>query len=194
MKMRAALMYGYHEPFRLEEVPVPDPAPDEVLVKVAACGMCRSDYQLVDGYFAGAAPMEFPAIPGHEVAGYVAGLGSAVPRATGLSKGDLVVVNPGWGDGTCRHCHGGNEQLCNGTGGWIGFGPPGGFAEYVAVPHRHLIAVTAADGQKPETFAPLTDAGLTPYRGMKKLRDAGKLGPGRTVVVAGIGGLGGYGV
>lgn len=194
MRMRAALMYGYHEPLRLEEVPVPDPAPDEVLVKVAACGMCRSDYQLLDGYFAAAAPMEFPAIPGHEVAGHVAGLGSAVPTAAGLSDGDLVVVNPGWGDGTCRQCHGGNEQLCSGTGGWIGFGPPGGYAEYVAVPYRHLIAVTPAHGQKPEMFAPLTDAGLTPYRGVKKLRDAGKLGPGRTVVVAGIGGLGGYGV
>jgi alcohol dehydrogenase, propanol-preferring len=112
MKMRAARMHGYHEPFRLEEVPVPDPAPDEVLVKVAACGMCRSDYQLIDGYFAAAAPIEFPAIPGHEVAGHVAGLGSAVPAAAGLSDGDLVVVNPGWGDGTCRQCHEGNEQLC----------------------------------------------------------------------------------
>ncbi|TXI57314.1 NAD(P)-dependent alcohol dehydrogenase [Mycolicibacter arupensis] len=194
MKMRAALMYGYHQPFRLEEVPVPDPGPDEALVKVAACGMCRSDYQLIDEYFAAAAPMEFPAIPGHEVAGHVAGLGSAVPNSAGLSEGDLVVVNPGWGDGTCRHCRNGNEQLCNGTGGWIGFGPPGGFAEYVAVPYRRLLAVPAAEGQKPENRAPLTDAGLTPFRGMKKLRDADKLGPGRTVVVAGIGGLGGYGV
>jgi propanol-preferring alcohol dehydrogenase len=62
MKMRAARMHGYHEPFRLEEVPAPDPAPDEVLVKVAACGMCRSDYQLIDGYFAGRGT---DAVPGY---------------------------------------------------------------------------------------------------------------------------------
>ncbi|MGV9213353.1 NAD(P)-dependent alcohol dehydrogenase [Micromonospora sp. RB23] len=193
MKMRAARMYDYHEPWRLEEVPVPDIGADEVLVKVAATGMCRSDYQLAQGYFTKAAPMEFPAIPGHEIAGHVAGVGSAVPRSAGLSDGDLVVVNPGWGDGTCRQCHEGNEQLCSGTGSWPGFGPPGGFAEYVAVPYRHLITVDPG-GQKPETFAPLTDAGLTPYRGIKKLAAAGKLGPGRTVVVAGIGGLGSYAV
>jgi alcohol dehydrogenase, propanol-preferring len=194
MRMRAAQMYGYNEPFRLEEIPVPDPRPDEVLVKVAACGMCRSDYQLIEGYFAKAAPMEFPATPGHEIAGHVAGRGSAVPDSAGLSDGDLVVVNPGWGDGTCRQCHEGNEQLCSGTGGWPGFGPPGGFAEYIVVPYRHLIRVRAGADQKPEYFAPLTDAGLTPYRGMTKLRAAGKLGPGRTVVVVGIGGLGSYGV
>jgi alcohol dehydrogenase, propanol-preferring len=73
----------------------------------------------------------------------------------------------------------------------VGFGPPGGFAEYMTVPHRHLIGVP---DQSPETLAPLTDAGLTPYRGMKKLRAAGKLGAGRTVVVNGIGGLGSYAI
>ncbi|ADP83974.1 Alcohol dehydrogenase zinc-binding domain protein [Pseudofrankia inefficax] len=193
MLMRAARMYGYHEPLRLEEIPVPTPEPDEVLVKVSAAGMCRSDYQLIEGYFEQAAPLEFPAVPGHEVAGRVAATGSAVPRSAGLSEGDQVVVNPGWGDGTCRQCHEGNEQLCTGSGGWIGFGPPGGFADYVAVPRRHLIRVPGGD-QKAEHLAPLTDAGLTPYRGVKKLRAGGKLGPGRTVVVAGIGGLGSYAV
>ncbi|MBL7628372.1 NAD(P)-dependent alcohol dehydrogenase [Frankia sp. CN6] len=193
MLMRAARMYGYHQPLRLEEIPVPAPGPDEVLVKVAATGMCRSDHQLLEGYFQRAAPMEFPAVPGHEVAGHVAGTGSAVPRSAGLAEGELVLVSAGWGDGTCRQCHEGNEQLCTGTGGWIGFGPPGGFAEYVAVPHRHLVQVPGGD-QKAEHLAPLTDAGLTPYRGVKKLVAAGKLGPGRTVVVVGIGGLGSYAV
>ncbi|KAB1937683.1 NAD(P)-dependent alcohol dehydrogenase [Micromonospora sp. ALFpr18c] len=194
MKMRAARMYGYNEPWRLEEIPVPELGRDEVLIKVAATGMCRSDFQLVEGYFQAAAPIEFPITPGHEIAGHVAGRGAEVPASAGLSEGDLVVVNPGWGDGTCRQCHEGNEQMCTGTGGWPGFGPPGGFAEYVAVPHRQLIRVPAGDSQQPENFAPLTDAGLTPYRGVKKLSAAGKLGPGRTVVVAGIGGLGSYAV
>jgi propanol-preferring alcohol dehydrogenase len=102
-------------------------------------------------------------------------------------------VDPNWGDGTCRQCHEGNEQLCS-SGQLVGFGPNGGFAEYVVVPSNHVIAVGDLPDQRPEYLAPLTDAGLTPYRGMKKLRDAGKLGAGRTVVINGIGGLGGYAV
>ncbi|MGW3245200.1 NAD(P)-dependent alcohol dehydrogenase [Streptomyces sp. NPDC001070] len=194
MQMRAARMYGYREPLRIEEVPVPEIGPDEILLKVAAAGMCRSDYQLVDGYFKGPFPVELPYIPGHEVAGRVAALGSRVPAAVGYSEGDMVVVNPSWGDGTCRQCREGNEQLCSGNGRWVGFGPPGGFAEYMAVEHRHAIPVSAAAARAPETLAPLTDAGMTPYRGLRKLRDAGKLGPGRTVAVTGIGGLGSYAV
>jgi len=191
MKMRAAQMHGYNEPLRLEEVPVPDTGPEDVLVKVAATGMCRSDVQLMEGYF----PLStaFPIIPGHEVAGRIASVGAGVPSAAGLSEGDLVVVNPNWGDGTCRQCREGNEQIC-GNGQMAGFGPPGGYAEYMPVPYRHVIAVPAGVDASPETLAPLTDAGLTPYRGMKKLRQAGKLGAGRTVVVSGIGGLGSYGV
>ncbi len=187
-------MYGYREPLRIEEVPVPDVAPDEILVKVAAAGMCRSDYQLVDGYFKGPFPVTFPYIPGHEIAGRVAGLGGAVPPTAALSEGDMVVVYPSWGDGTCRQCREGNEQLCSGDGRWVGFGPPGGFAEYLAVQYRHAIPVSGPGVETPEILAPLTDAGVTPYRGLKKLRDAGKLGPGRTVAVNGIGGLGAYAV
>ncbi|GAA4789135.1 NAD(P)-dependent alcohol dehydrogenase [Actinomycetospora chlora] len=194
MQMRAARMHGYREPLRLEEVPVPRPGRDEVLVKVAATGMCRSDYQLLDGYFRDGLPMELPAIPGHEVAGRVAETGADVPDAAGLAEGELVVVDANWGDGTCRQCHEGNEQLCTGDGALLGFGPPGGFAEYVVVPYRHLVRIPGTDVPAPSALAPLTDAGLTPYRGMKKLRDAGKLGAGRTVVVNGIGGLGSYGV
>ncbi|MET8875153.1 alcohol dehydrogenase catalytic domain-containing protein [Nocardia sp. NPDC004604] len=82
MQMRAARMYGYQEPLRIEEFPVPAPAPDEILLKVAAAGMCRSDYQLLDGYFKGPFPVEFPYIPGHEITGRVAGLGTAVPTSS----------------------------------------------------------------------------------------------------------------
>jgi len=191
--MRAARMHGYKEPLRLEEIPVPDFGTDEVLIKVAAAGMCRSDFQLVDGYFREGIPMSFPITPGHEIAGRVEAIGADVPRSAGLSEGDLVIVDPNWGDGQCRQCHEGNEQLCA-NGHLVGFGPPGGFAEYVPVPHRHAIGIPEGPDHKPETLAPLTDAGLTPYRGMKKLLAAGKLGAGRTVVVNGIGGLGGYGV
>ncbi|MCF3963334.1 NAD(P)-dependent alcohol dehydrogenase [Streptomyces fuscigenes] len=194
MQMRAARMYGYREPLRIEEVPVPEPARDEILLKVAATGMCRSDYQLLDGYFRTPFPLDFPYIPGHEVTGRVVGLGSEVPKTAGLSEGDMVVVNPSWGDGTCRQCREGNEQLCSGDGRWLGFGPPGGFAEYMAVEYRHAVPVSEQAAKAPELLAPMTDAGMTPYRGMRKLRDTGKLGPGRTVAVTGVGGLGSYAV
>jgi alcohol dehydrogenase, propanol-preferring len=193
-QMQAARMYGYQEPWRVEQVPVPDPGPEEILLKVAATGMCRSDYQLQQGYFERPFPVEFPYIPGHEVTGRVAGLGREVPKSVGYAEGDMVVVNPSWGDGTCRQCREGNEHLCSGNGRWVGFGPPGGFAEYMAVESRHAIPVSADAAKHPEFLAPMTDAGMTPYRGMAKLRDAGKLGPDRTVAVTGIGGLGSYAV
>jgi propanol-preferring alcohol dehydrogenase len=193
MQMRAARMHGYTEPLQFDEVSIPDPGSGEVLLKVAATGMCRSDFQLLQGYFSDALPLTFPATPGHEVAGRVAAVGSDVPQSAGLSEGDLVVVDPNWGDGICRQCHEGNEQICA-DGRLAGFGPPGGFAEYLLAPYNHIIAIPNGSDQKPEELAPLTDAGLTPYRGMKKLRAAGKLGAGRTVVVNGIGGLGGYAV
>lgn len=158
--MRAARMYEFNAPLRLEEVDVPAIGRADVLVKVAATGMCRSDCQLIEGYFAQGAPLSEPITPGHEVAGWIADLGPDVPGTSGLAEGDLVVVNPNWGDGT----------------------------------YRHVIRVPDGLDPLPETLAPLTDAGLTPYRGMKKLVKAGKIGAGRTIVVNGIGGLGGYGV
>lgn len=71
---------------------------------------------------------------------------------------------------------------------------PGGFAEYVTAPSRHLVRIDPNTNLQPQYLAPLVDAGLTPYRGMKKLQAAGRLGGGRTVVASGIGGLGSYGV
>jgi propanol-preferring alcohol dehydrogenase len=184
-------MYGYQQPLRLEDVPIPEIGPDEVLVKVGGAGMCRTDFQLVDGYFRSALALAFPATPGHEVAGWVDRIGRAVPRAFGLAEGDLVVVDGGWGDETCRQCRNGNQQLCA-NGHWIGFGPHGGYQEYVPVPAKHLIRVDSR--LRPDVLAPLTDAGLTPYRGIKKLGRAGVLGPGRNVAVLGAGGLGVYAV
>lgn len=193
MQMQAARIHAFNEPLQIDEVAVPEAGPNQVLLKVAAAGMCRSDYQLLDGYFREGLPVELPFIPGHEVAGYIAALGADVPDSAGLSEGDLVVVDAQWGDGTCRQCHEGNQQLCSG-GQLAGFGPNGGFAEYMVAPYDHVISVADQSNAQPEYLAPLTDAGITPYRGMKKLRDAGKLGAGRTVVINGIGGLGSYGV
>ncbi|MFM0017928.1 NAD(P)-dependent alcohol dehydrogenase [Paraburkholderia azotifigens] len=189
--MKAARMHEYGKPLVLEDIPVPDIKPDEILVEVKACGMCRSDVQLIDGYFRKYADIPTPITLGHEITGVISNIGDIVPEAAGFKQGDHVVVAPGWGDGICRHCQIGNTHICPNVR-WPGFGPVGGFAEFLPVPARYLIKV---DQRLPfETLAPLTDAGLTPYRGIKKLRDAGALGPDRVMGVFGIGGLGGYAV
>lgn len=191
--MKAARMHAYHKPLVLEDVPLPGFAPDEALIKVGAAGMCRTDVQLLDGYFRAYKEMTFPLTPGHEIAGTIDKLGSAAAKAWGFAEGDQVVVVGGWGDGTCRHCQKGNTQIC-GHGSWPGFGPHGGYAEFVPVPVRYLIKVDKRYKLKAEELAPLTDAGLTPYRGLKKLREVGAIGPGRILGVMGVGGLGSYAV
>jgi alcohol dehydrogenase, propanol-preferring len=189
--MKAARMHVYGKNLVLEDIPVPDIQPDEILVNVKACGMCRSDVQLIDGYFRKYADIPTPITLGHEITGVVNKIGSIVPKASGFKEGDHVVVAPGWGDGTCRHCQIGNTHICPNVR-WPGFGPVGGFAEFIPVPARYLIRVDSRLDF--EELAPLTDAGLTPYRGIKKLRDAGALGPDRLLGVFGVGGLGGYAI
>src|SRR5215813_6872396 len=189
--MLAARMHEYHKPLVLEDIKVPEISPEEVLVRVGGAGMCRSDVQLIDGYFAEALKTKLPITPGHEIAGQVTALGDSVPASAHLTIGDQVVVAAGWGDGICRQCRLGNEQICE-HGSWPGFGPPGGYAEFVPVPYRQLIRVEHK--LKWEELAPLTDAGVTPYRGIKKLRAAGVLGPDRVMGVFGASGLGGYAV
>ena len=189
--MLAARMHGYKQPLVLEEVATPEISPDQVLVKVGGAGMCRSDVQLIDGYFADALKVKFPITPGHEIAGLVAAIGDRVPQSAQFAIGDQVVVAAGWGDGICRQCRVGDEQLCE-HGSWPGFGPPGGYAEFIPVPYRQLIRLEHK--LKWEELAPLTDAGVTPYRAIKKLRAAGVLGPDRVIAVFGASGLGSYAV
>ncbi len=191
--MKAARMHGYHKPLVFEDVPVPEIGPGEALIKVGGAGMCRTDVQLIDGYFRPYAEMTFPVTPGHEIAGEIHKIGSAAAKSGSFNEGDQIVVVGGWGDGTCRHCHNGNTHICS-HGKWPGFSLHGGYAEYLPVPVEYLIKIDKRFNLKAEELAPLTDAGLTPYRGIKKLRDAGALGPGRVLAVLGVGGLGSYAV
>jgi propanol-preferring alcohol dehydrogenase len=131
--------------------------------------------------------------PGHEIARAVERIGGLVPKTAGLAEVDQIVVVGGWGDGLCRLCQAGNTQIC-GHGQWPSFAFYGGYAEFLPVPYEYLIRVDKKYNLKPEELAPLTDAGLTLYRGLKKLRDAGALGPDRVVAVVGIGGLGAYAI
>ena len=181
--MRAAVLHAIGEPLRIEEVPTPRPGPGQVLVKIAAAGVCHSDLHQQDG---SVPPHRIPLIMGHENAGWVAELGQG---AEGLAEGDPAVVYGGWGCGHCRFCLGGQEQLCDGTR-WAGLGPDGGYADYLLVPAaRHLLPAGRLDLVK---AAGLTDAGLSSYRAVKKALPY--LRAGSTAVVIGAGGLGQYGV
>ena len=110
--MKAARMHEYGKPAVLEDVPIPQIQPDELLINVKACGMCRSDVQLIDGYFRPYNDIPTPITLGHEITGVVHTIGAAVPKAAGLKEGDHVAVAPGWGDGVCRHCLIGNTHIC----------------------------------------------------------------------------------
>jgi propanol-preferring alcohol dehydrogenase len=167
-------------------VPDPEPGPGEVLLKVAAAGVCHSDIAVME-WPAEGFPYQLPMTLGHEGVGTVAALGAGV---TGLSEGDLVAVYGPWGCGRCAKCAEGKENYClvareRGINP-PGLGSPGSMAEYMIVDSpRHLVPI---DGLDPAEVVPLTDAGLTPYHAIK--RSLHKLGPGSTAVVIGTGGLG----
>lgn len=182
--MKAALLTAYGEPFEIRDIPAPEPGPGEVLIRVAAVGVCHSDWTVWAGR--SAILERLPAILGHEIAGHVAGLGEGV---TGLREGDAAAVFGAWGCGRCLYCLRGDEQACGQTG-WVGHGPPGGYAEYLVVPAaRHLEPIGGLD---PAEAAALTDAGLTPYRAVRRCLP--RLTPGATAAAIGIGGLGHFGL
>jgi alcohol dehydrogenase, propanol-preferring len=170
----------------IREVPVPEPGPGEVLVKVWAAGLCHSDLHVME-WPAGTLPYRLPFTLGHENAGVVAALG---PGANGVEEGDAVLVYGPWGCGICWRCAQGSGNLCeraaerHGHGGGLGF--DGGLAEYVVVPSASLL-VPIGD-LDPAQAAPLTDAALTPYHAIKSSLHL--LRPGSAVVVIGVGGLG----
>jgi Zn-dependent alcohol dehydrogenases len=172
----------------VRDVPVPEIAPDEVLVRVAGAGLCHSDLHVLH-------LPEWP-VPnmtlGHETAGHVAALGANV---TGFTEGDPVLVYLVWACGVCRQCVEGRDNVCATTGGRLGLppcpglGPDGGMAEYIKVNARFLEPIGDLD---PVRAAPLADAGLTPMHAVNGARH--RLNPGATAVVIGVGGLGHVGL
>ena len=182
--MQAFQFVAWQQPGALREVPVPEPGPGQVLVKVGGAGACHSDLHLME-MPAGGQPFQLPFTFGHENAGWVETLG---PGATGFTPGDPVIVYGPWGCGLCVHCRKGMENYCQSRGDARpgGLGSNGGMAEYLLVPAtRFLIPLGALD---PREAAPLTDAGLTSYHAVT--RSLHLLGPGATAVVIGAGGLG----
>ncbi|WP_433510372.1 NAD(P)-dependent alcohol dehydrogenase [Nonomuraea sp. CA-143628] len=184
--MRALRLPGWGLPPVLTDVEQPAPRELEVLLRVEAAGLCHSDLHVLD---AGPGDMPFPApfTLGHEVAGRVAAVGSAV---TGITVGERYVVYGPWGCGECRRCVAGRENYCDRRAElpWagMGLGRDGGMADYVLVPAaRHLQPIGELD---PVQAAPLSDAGLTPYHAIQRCRAS--LDDESTVAVIGVGGLG----
>ena len=177
--MKAAVVHAFGQPLRLDEVPVPDVTPGQVLVKVVASGVCHTDLHAANGDW----PVKptLPFIPGHEGVGYVAALGAGVK---GIKEGDRVGVP--WlhtACGHCEHCITGWETLCD-EQQMTGYTVNGGYAEYVLADPGYV-------GRLPDNvgfteIAPILCAGVTVYKGLKVL----DCKPGDWVAISGIGGLG----
>lgn len=177
--MKAAVVREFKQPLAIEEVPVPNPGPGQILVKVAASGVCHTDLHAADGDWP--VKPKPPFIPGHEGVGHVAGVGAGVSH---VKEGDRVGVP--WlytACGHCRHCLGGWETLCEKQQN-TGYSVNGGFAEYVVADPDYV-------GHLPGNvsfveIAPILCAGVTVYKALKVTDTR----PGDWVVVSGIGGLG----
>lgn len=162
-KMRAMVLEEPGRPLQLREVAVPEPGADDVLIKVRACGVCRTDLHVFDGELA---DPKLPLILGHEIVGTVAGVGSQV---TAFRKGERIGVPwLGYTCGKCRYCNRGQENLCE-HALFTGYTRDGGYAEYTVADQRYCFRVPPTYGDV--EAAPLLCAGLIGYR---SYRMAGK--------------------
>jgi propanol-preferring alcohol dehydrogenase len=157
-------------PLRQVRVPVPDPGPGQVRLKVAACGVCRTDLHLAEGDLR---PKQLNTVPGHEVVGYVDAIGDAV---TGVALGDRLGI--AWlrgTDGTCVYCRRGSENLCPASS-YTGWDADGGYAEFALVDPNY--AYRLPDGYGDGELAPLLCAGIVGYRALRRaaLPPGGRLG------------------
>lgn len=172
-KMRAMLLDAPGKPLRLAHIPVPRPGPGEVVVKVEACGVCRTDLHVVDGELP---EPKLPLVPGHEIVGRIAALGEGVAQ---FRIGERVGIPwLGWTCGECRFCRAGKENLCE-KALFTGDTRDGGYAEYTLADARYCFPV--AESYDAAEAAPLLCAGLIGYR---SLRMAGE---GRTLGLYGFG-------
>lgn len=166
--MLAMVLHRQKEPLCEEDVPRPDPGPEEVLVRVNACGICRTDLHVVDGELT---DPKLPLIPGHQIVGRVVRMGEKVE---GIAEGDRVGIP--WLGATCNRCEqcrSGRENLC-GSARFTGYHIDGGFAEYAAADYRFAFPIPS---EYPDhQAAPLLCAGLIGYRCLKMAGDARRLG------------------
>ena len=180
--MKAARLHAYGELPTVEEIPEPIVSdPFDVVVRVGGAGLCRTDLHVVDGVFAYLAK-PLPYVLGHETAGWVHELGSAV---VDLEVGDAVIAHPYVTCGFCGPCRRGDDQFCE-RFKFAGAMIDGGFAEFMVTNARSLVKLGPSTA--PADVAGLADGGLAAYRAVK--RSVADLPPGASVVVIGAGGLG----
>jgi len=177
--MKAAVVREFRKPLVIEEVPVPQPGAGQVVVKIAATGVCHTDLHAAEGDW----PVKPrpPFIPGHEGVGHVSSVGAGVKH---VKEGDRVGVP--WlytACGHCKHCLGGWETLCTEQQN-TGYSVNGGFAEYVLADPNYVGHLPANVGFV--EIAPILCAGVTVYKGLKVTDTK----PDDWVVISGIGGLG----
>ena len=168
MTMQAMRLHRPAMPLRLEAVAVPEPGPGQVLVRVCACAVCRTDLHVVDGELT---EPKLPLIPGHEIVGRVVEVGRGVDR---FRAGDRVGIPwLGWTCGECRYCLDGRENLCP-RARFTGYQIDGGYAEYTVADMRYCFPIPI--GYSDQDAAPLLCAGLIGYRTLRMAGDAKRLG------------------
>jgi len=164
--MRAMVLDKPGRPLQLRAVPVPAPGPEQVLIRVHACGVCRTDLHVLDGELP---HPKLPLILGHEIVGTVVAAG---PRVRQFKAGDRIGVPwLGHTDGTCRYCRQGRENLCD-QPRFTGYTLDGGYAEYTVADQRYSFSLPPS--YPDAEAAPLLCAGLIGYRSYRMARDAGE--------------------
>ena len=177
--MRAAVVTTFGDELEIRDVPVPEPGPGEVLVRIEFSGLCGTDIHAAGGDW----PVQptLPFTPGHEGIGVIERLGEGV---TDRQTGERVAIAwLGYACGSCRYCVDGRETLCESQQN-SGYSVNGTLAEYTVVPSA--FATPVPDGISSRDAAPLTCAGVTTFKAVK----VGRVSPGESVAIFGVGGLG----
>jgi NAD+-dependent secondary alcohol dehydrogenase Adh1 len=185
--MRAARLHAYHEALKLDEVDEPKATgPLDVVVRIGAAGLCRTDLHIQEGQWAEKSGVKLPYTPGHENAGWIHEVGAGV---TNVEVGDTVIVHPFITCGLCRACRNGDDMHCA-NGSFPGIDRDGGFADFLLTSARSVVKLDPS--LQPAEIAALADAGLTAIHAVKKAIPV--LAAGTKVVVIGAGGLGHIGI
>jgi alcohol dehydrogenase, propanol-preferring len=192
LKVYAAILTELGKSLNLGQVEDPKPKGAEVLVKIASSGLCHSDLHIWQGHYGSVKVQErgvkLPLIMGHESAGTVAELGSEAKEKSDIQIGDRAVVYPWIGEGACKACISGNDNLCRAVKP-LGILLNGGFAEYVNVPHYRYV-VPVSEKISLDSAAPMACAAITAYSALKKA----ELQPTDYLAIFGIGGVGHLGI
>ncbi|KAF3035579.1 hypothetical protein E8E12_006617 [Didymella heteroderae] len=185
--MKAVRVMAYHAPMEIHDIPTPTiQSPLDIIVKVGAAGVCRTDIHICDGEWKEKSNVELPYTIGHENAGWVHEVG---PSVSNVKVGDKVILHPLVTCGLCTACRFGDDVHCEDSK-FPGINVDGGYAEYIRTTARSVIKLD--DKLEPSDVAALADAGLTAYHVVAKA--AKILRPGDYCVMIGAGGLGHIGI